>query len=221
MRQLARRISALAAAVAVAFAFSVLLVSPMLDEARGGEPSPTPTPSPYPSPSPKPTPTPYPSPTPTPEPSPTPTPPPPPPNCGDFVTGGGWFVFPNGRATRVNFGFNAGTRGGSPGPKGHVNVVDHQDTNFHIKGTDVTTYACDTADPEHCRRFSGTAEFDGQTGTYDALVCDYGEPGRNDRFRITLNGVTYEADNFDGTPAPQGGELDGGNIQLHGRCLCS
>jgi len=212
MRELARSISAVAAAVAVAFAVAVLLGSPMLDEARaGGEPSPSPSPSPTHSPNPSPTP----SPTPTPAPSPSPTPT----SCGDFVTGGGWFVSPNGRTTRVNFGFNAGARGGSPGLKGHVNVVDHQQPNFHIKGTDVTTYTCDQADPEHCRRFSGPAEFDGETGEYQALVCDYDEPGRDDRFEIIVNG--YEADNFDGSPAPQGGELDGGNIQLHGRCLCN
>src|SRR5687767_6193772 len=190
MRELAKGISAVAVAIAVAFAFTVLPVSPMLDEARaGGEPSSSP--SPYPSPSPKPSPS--------PSPSPSPTPPPPPPSCTDFVTGGGWFIAPHGRETRVNFGFNAGGRGGSPGLKGHVNVVDHQDSNFHIKGTDVTTYTCDVADPEHCRRFSGPAEYDGENGTYDMLVCDYDEPGRNDRFEIILDSG-YEADNFDGTP---------------------
>ena len=215
MRHLIKGLGAAAVAAGFALAFTVLPGSPMLDEARaGGEPYPYPSPSPTPCPSPTPTPTPYPS------PSPSPSPSPPPATCGDFVTGGGFFLPPNStRPTRVNFGFNAGARGGSPGLKGHVNVVDHQQPNFHIKGTDVTTYACDTVDPVHCRRFSGPAEFDGETGTYQALVCDYDEPGRGDRFQIVVDG--YTADNFDGTPPPQGGELDGGNIQLHGRCACN
>jgi hypothetical protein len=179
-------------------------------------PSPTPTPTPKPTPTPSPTPTPTPKPTPTPTPSPTP----PPEDCSDFVTGGGWFEPPNSTTpNRVNFGFNAGARGGSPGLKGHVNVVEHSRPNIHIKGTDVTTYTCAQEDPVNCRRFTGPAEIDGETCTYEVLVCDYAEPGRDDRFRIVCGSSTY--DNVDEPPPPAGGELDGGNIQLHGRCICA
>jgi hypothetical protein len=51
------------------------------------------------------------------------------------------------------------------------------------------------------------AEINGQAGDYVVDVEDNGEPGRADRFEITLsNGSTAE------------GMLKGGNIQLHDRC---
>lgn len=140
--------------------------------------------------------------------------------CLDFVTGGGFFEPPNSnRPGRVNFGFNAGPRSlQDPEPKGHLNLVDHAD-GTHVKGTTVDTYYVYGGDPDHCRIFGGDAEVDGVGGhRYLAGVCDYGEPGRDDRFQlvVTLGGEeVYRADNFDGTPPPAGGELDGGNIQLH------
>ncbi len=73
---------------------------------------------------------------------------------------------------------------------------------------------------------AGPAELDHVSGYHFAVVtCDYGEPGRDDRFAINVwlgndatvenNAPVYHADNYDGTPAPEGGNLNGGNIQLH------
>jgi len=151
------------------------------------------------------------------------------PECKDFVTGGGWFEprYEGGPPMRVNFGFNAGYR--SPNDKllGHVNFVDHND-GTHIQGVDVDTYAR-LGDPQSlCRMFEGDAKMNGASGfRYHVEVCDYGEPGRDDRFRIVLfdsaGTQVYFADDSDSTktcPAdePRCGDLDGGNIQLHKNC---
>lgn len=140
--------------------------------------------------------------------------------CIDFVTGGGFFLPPNStRPGRVNFGFNAGPRSAqNPELKGHLNHVDHHD-GTHISGVSVDNYFAFGGDPDHCRIFEGDATVNGVPGhRYTAGVCDYGEPGRDDRYQltVTLAGVeVYFVDNHDGTPFPYGGELDGGNIQLH------
>lgn len=147
----------------------------------------------------------------------------PPPECLDFVTGGGFFEPPNStRPGRVNFGFNAGPRSlRNPDIKGHLNLVDHGD-GTHVSGRTVDTYSVVGGDAEHCRMFEGDADVNGTPGfRYRAGVCDYGEPGRDDRFQltVTLDGATvYFADNARaGCPADMllCGELDGGNIQLH------
>jgi len=140
--------------------------------------------------------------------------------CVDFVTGGGFFEPPNStRPGRVNFGFNAGPRSTQdPTPKGNLNLVDHFD-GTHIEGYDVDTYYVYGGDPDHCRMFGGDAKVNGATGyRYMAGVCDYGEPGRDDRFQLNVSGpgFSYSADNQNtASPFPFGGELDGGNIQLH------
>ena len=145
------------------------------------------------------------------------------------MTGGGFFEPPNSSKTpppgRVNFGFNAGPRSAeNPEIKGELNLVDDANGD-HIQGTTVDTYyaygTVGDGDPEHCRVFWGDAKFNGTPGyRYTTLVCDYGEPGRDDRFAISVfapgsGDEIYRADNYDGTPPPAGGELDGGNIQLH------
>lgn len=141
----------------------------------------------------------------------------------DFVTGGGHFLPPNSnRPGRVNFGFNAGPR--SPNNmevKGHLNLIDHV-SGDHLKGVNVLGYARLGDSEDLCRFFGGDAEFNGNPGyRYLALVCDYGEPGRFDRFavEVRLGGtLVYHADDARAScPAgkPHCGELDGGNIQLH------
>lgn len=144
----------------------------------------------------------------------------------DFMTGGGYFEPPNSnRPGRVNFGFNVGPRPGTyPTLLGHVNVVDHF-SGDHIEGTDVTDYFAYGDPQDVCRIASGDATFNGVSGfNYMLGVCDYGEPGRADRFAVevtTSTGVVvYFADNARTTsPCPTNepycGELDGGNIQLH------
>ncbi|MBI4168786.1 MAG: hypothetical protein HY510_02470 [Acidobacteria bacterium] len=151
------------------------------------------------------------------------------PECFDFVTGGGWFEprYEGGPPSRVNFGFNAGYRTVGGELKGHVNVVDHND-GTHIKGVNVDTYFR-LGDPQSlCRMFEGDAEMNGTTGLrYHVEVCDYGEPGRDDRFRIMVFGADgselYFADDSSSAKVcdpdePRCGDLDGGNIQLHKPC---
>src|SRR5213592_4256543 len=122
--------------------------------------------------------------------------PPPPASCPDFVTGGGWIIAPSG--ARGNFAVAGGLKNGAFW--GHLAYIDHGG-GPKVKGTGVTGYVID----DTRRRISGTAEIDGQPGfTYDAEVEDAGEPGRSDRFALTLsNGYTAS------------GNLSGGNIQLH------
>ena len=151
------------------------------------------------------------------------------PECFDFVTGGGWFEprFEGGPPDRVNFGFNAGYRTIGGELKGHVNVVDHND-GTHIKGLNVDAY-WRLGDPQSlCRMFQGDAEMNGTTGLrYHVEVCDYGEPGRDDRFRIIVMDAAgnqlYFADDSSSAKVcdanePRCGDLDGGNIQLHKPC---
>ncbi|HEV8702636.1 MAG TPA: choice-of-anchor P family protein [Candidatus Polarisedimenticolia bacterium] len=151
------------------------------------------------------------------------------PECFDFVTGGGWFEprFEGGPPLRVNFGFNAGYRTIGGELKGHVNVVDHND-GTHIKGLNVDSYFR-LGDPQSlCRMFEGDAEMNGTTGLrYHVEVCDYGEPGRDDRFRIIVmdaaGTMLYFADDSSSAKVcdvnePRCGDLDGGNIQLHKPC---
>jgi len=151
------------------------------------------------------------------------------PECFDFVTGGGWFEprFEGGPPQRVNFGFNAGYRTTGGELKGHVNFVDHND-GTHIKGLNVDAY-WRLGDPQSlCRMFQGDAEMNGTTGLrYHVEVCDYGEPGRDDRFRIIVMDAAgtqlYFADDSSSAKVcdanePRCGDLDGGNIQLHKPC---
>lgn len=127
--------------------------------------------------------------------------PPPPAGCpgSDFVTGGGWIMgTPSG--ARANFAVAGGTKPGW----GHLTYIDHGD-GTRVKGTGVTLYHITGTTSRH---IEGTAEINGQSGTYSVDVADNGEPGRNDSFTITLsNGYHASSTN-----------LDGGNIQLHTPC---
>src|SRR3989475_1299603 len=122
----------------------------------------------------------------------------------DFVTGGGGFHPPNSAAGayqpgRVNFGFNARARPGNPEIKGHLNAINHN-TGQHLEGVNVDSYQVWGNDPVHCRTFTGDAVVDGTSGRYQAWVCDYAEPGRNDRFAGVvwlLGGSTIYWDNYD------------------------
>lgn len=153
--------------------------------------------------------------------------------CIDFVTGGGWFEDPDSNrppGVRVNFGFNAGPRS-AENPldiRGHLNFVDHGgpfSPRLHVKGINVKEYVPWGSDPDDCRTFNGDAIVNGIPGwRYIAVVCDYDEPGRDDRFQLQLfdpaGNPVYNADNRreSGSCAPgepECGVLDGGNIQLH------
>jgi hypothetical protein len=115
----------------------------------------------------------------------------------DFVTGGGW-IAPSG--DKDTFGVAGGIKNGALW--GHLTYIDHG-TGLKVKGTGVTAYTGVTGSDTR-REIDGTAEINGQPGTYRVVVHDKGEPGRNDTFDIWLsNGYTAA------------GYLQGGNVQLH------
>ncbi len=130
------------------------------------------------------------------------TPPPPPPTCPDFVTGGGWIVgTPSG--ARANFAVAGGVKNGAFW--GHLSYIDHGSDGPKVKGTGVTGYG--GAPDATTRWIEGSAEIDGQPGSYRVEVADEGEPGRADRFHLHLS------NGYDAT-----GVLNGGNLQLHNSC---
>jgi hypothetical protein len=123
------------------------------------------------------------------------------PDCAaakDFVTGGGWIVAPSGG--KGTFGVAGGIKDGL---WGHLTYTDHG-ARLKVKGTAVTDY--EVLDPQ-TRRVAGTAEINGTPETYEVIVSDRGEPGRDDTFWIELSNG-YAAS----------GTLEGGNIQLHTPC---
>ncbi len=125
--------------------------------------------------------------------------------CGDFVTGGGWITgTPSG--AKGNFGVGGGIKNGQLW--GHLEYIDHG-TGMNVHGTSVTSYTvCGTDSTTRC--ISGTAEVNHQSGfTYNVVVDDKGEPGRNDIFQISVsNGYSAGGDLGGSHPG-------GGNIQLH------
>ncbi len=121
---------------------------------------------------------------------------------GDFVTGGGWITGTPAGA-KGNFGVAGGIKNGALW--GHLTYVDHGSNGPKVKGTGVTAYVVVNATTRH---IEGTAEINGQGGfIYQVDVADYGEPGRNDTFALSLSNG-YMAS----------GTLAGGNIQLHQPC---
>ena len=128
----------------------------------------------------------------------------PPPSCSgsDFVTGGGWIASPSDPGAKANFAVAGGIKNGAFW--GHLMYVDHGFNGPRVKGTGVTAYT--VVDPT-TRDVDGTAEINGQPGNYQADVTDKGEPGRDDVFVLKLSNG-YSA----------GGNLAGGNIQLHKPC---
>ena len=95
--------------------------------------------------------------------------------------------------------------GSDPETAGSKRYLDR--TGLKVKGTGVTDYWVDPDFPKTMRHIKGTAEINGQSGTYQVDVADNGEPGRDDTFAIELSGAgySYRAE----------GTLSGGNIQLH------
>ncbi len=130
------------------------------------------------------------------------TPPPPPPTCPDFITGGGWLdATPSG--AKANFAVAGGVKNSAFW--GHLSYIDHGPNGPKVKGTGVTGYG--GAPDATTRWIEGSAEIDGQSGSYRVEVADEGEPGRADRFHLHLS------NGYDAT-----GVLNGGNLQLHNSC---
>ncbi len=120
----------------------------------------------------------------------------------DFVTGGGWIAgTPSGK--KANFSIGGSKKNGDL--RGHLTYMDKGPNGIKVKETSVTAYEVVDATT---RRIKGMAEINGQGGfTYEVVVADNGEPGRDDTFVLTLSNG-YNAS----------GNLGGGNIQLHKPC---
>jgi hypothetical protein len=130
--------------------------------------------------------------------------PPPPCPAMDFITGGGWIPGPSG--AKATFAVAGGLKNGAFW--GHLNYIDHGSGGPRVKGTGVTAYSVVDATTRH---IEGTAEVNGQPGyTYKVDAADNGEPGRNDVFNLDVTSPT-------GSEYKAGGQLGGGNIQLHCR----
>lgn len=124
--------------------------------------------------------------------------------CDCKVTGGGFIFKGEGaRNDKITFGLVAMTNPGQ-GVHGNIEVVDHTtDTDYHGR---VSAISCDG----NTVTFSGS--LDGG-GTFETVVTDNGEPGRDDSFDFTTSGGFAQSGILgDGGPG-------GGNIQVHrSRC---
>jgi len=123
--------------------------------------------------------------------------------CGK-VTGGGWITgTPSG--AKGTFGVSGGIRRGAFW--GHLTYIDHG-TGLKVESTAVTGFQVDPNDA-NARIISYNVTIGGAAGTATVRVADYGEPGRNDTFAITLStGYTASGDLGGARPG-------GGNIQVH------
>ncbi|MBN1762987.1 MAG: hypothetical protein JW878_07945 [Methanomicrobia archaeon] len=122
------------------------------------------------------------------------------------VTGGGQIEAPEqtGNKKKVDtasFGFNVMYEEGDPAPKGELEYLDHA-TGMNVHAFEMTKLVV-SADKTQAW-FEGTCTINGANGTFKAYVEDNNEPGKNDKFAITLS-TGYTA----------GGELLSGNIQIH------
>ena len=125
----------------------------------------------------------------------------PPTPCKDFVTGGGWIKGPSGG--KATFGVSGGIKNGKFW--GQLSYKDHGRNGVKVKSTAVTGYV--VIDPV-TRLIEGTARVNGHGSfTYQVVVVDNGEPGRNDSLSLELSNG-YSAS----------GNLKGGNIKIHTKC---
>ena len=125
----------------------------------------------------------------------------PPPCSGgssDFVTGGGVIPSPTDPNAKANFAVAGGVKNGF---WGHLLYIDHG-KGPRIKGTAVTGYNRYSPFGPNGRQILGSVETGGTR--YEADVLDDGEPGRNDRFQLSMDGSQIASD-----------FLASGNIQLH------
>jgi len=96
----------------------------------------------------------------------------------EFVTGGGWITGPSG--AKANFAVAGGKEPGW----GHLIYSEHGSAALRVKATAITGY---TNLGGTVRRVEGTADVNGQPGTFQADVADNGEPGRADTFALRLS----------------------------------
>lgn len=120
------------------------------------------------------------------------------------VTGGGQVAVSGGSAT---FGFNADRK--NDNTKGRLNYVNHV-TGLHINGPVDEIKIIGSTNGIKTVQFSGTSVRKGrssQSTNFVVTVEDHGEPGRNDKFGITITGDASETTLID--------VISRGNIKLH------
>jgi hypothetical protein len=123
-------------------------------------------------------------------------------SCNDFTTGGGFITGPSG--SKATFGFEAGckcNRGEDSSLRGQVVYQDHG-ISLRMKSTGVTAYL---EKGPNSRRIQGTAEIDGQAGTFQLDVTD--DESAPASFTIRLSNG-YSAS----------GDVNGGRIEIHRCC---
>jgi hypothetical protein len=117
---------------------------------------------------------------------------------GDFISGGGWI---DGTPSRARGTF---AMAGGLDKKilwGHLTYIDRGGA-LQVQGTGIISYKVINATT---RLITGTCAINRQSGfTYTCIAADEGEPGCDDAFSLMLSNG-YSA----------GGNLAGGNIQLH------
>jgi hypothetical protein len=145
---------------------------------------------------------------------------------GCKVTGGGQITFGNatgnpckdGTLCWVSFGFNVHSVNGTPPAKGQLEFNRHSNpkATYHsiqiasLMITPIEECTADSSLSGQQATFNGTIRRKGQAAqcTFEVVVEDCGEPGRNDFFSIDIQGP---AD----CPESRSGKLDHGNIQVH------
>ena len=134
-------------------------------------------------------------------------PPPPPPSVCDFSTIGGFALSPN----NISYGGNAGAIETGQA-YGSLNFVNHT-TGDHIHVWNVTGYGHPASGPlsgfASSRYASGTGSING-AGSFavEFRFLDNGEPGKNDRVWLSVNGNVLIPEQV----------VQGGNVQLHKSC---
>jgi hypothetical protein len=119
-------------------------------------------------------------------------------DCKGKVTGGGSIRVAGGFAS---FGFVVQEEKDG-GIKGQLQYLNHASgAKVHISEFTSLLIVGQTA------TFAGSGTINGLPGSFTVTVTDEGEPGRNDRFSISISGGTTES-----------GTLRGGNIQIHEKC---
>jgi hypothetical protein len=118
----------------------------------------------------------------------------------DWATGGGFVI--DDSNDHANFGFVAGCK--HHHFFGHVNFIDHS-IELHVSSLTITGYTEITPGTNR-RDICGIAETNlfGEVG-YHVVIVDKGEPGKHDRFGISLsNGYLLSTR-----------RLEGGNVEIH------
>ena len=122
--------------------------------------------------------------------------------CKDYTTGGGFITGPSGG--KAAFGFEAGCKCAQDKDGSLRGEFVYHDQGIDMTSTSVTAYL-ETG--PNSRRIQGTAEINGQDGTYQLDVSDNGSGTHSCAIRLSTG---YSAS----------GEVKGGQIEIH-RCYPS